>query len=280
MYYRRKVMLALFEGLNNQILDEEFSKYLFLYTKEQENQNLKPSYFFVPGVVSFQANADKTTMTKYGLLAKNGRFWNKIDSENYTSQLKKNEKELMKTFFKKYSHFSNNEILKYLNEKYSYYTNKPRKMDSENMKGLFTIGYEGISLEEYVNKLLKNNVNLLIDVRKNAFSMKYGFSKNQLEYALKKLGIKYLHVSNLGIDSSKRQDLNSREKYNDLFEEYEERILHKNQGELSLILEKLKNFNKIALTCFEKDPDFCHRKRITNVLCKKSPEIKNFVFHL
>src|SRR5690606_13764328 len=45
---------------------------------------------------------------------------------------------------------------------------------------LFTIGYEGISLEEYLNRLVRNNVHVLVDVRRNPLSMKFGFSKSQL----------------------------------------------------------------------------------------------------
>ena len=44
---------------------------------------------------------------------------------------------------------------------------------------LFTIGYEGVSLEEYINKLIVNDVKVLCDVRKNSYSMKFGFSKSQ-----------------------------------------------------------------------------------------------------
>ena len=44
-------------------------------------------------------------------------------------------------------------------------------------------------------------------MRKNAFSMKYGFSKGILEKACNGVNIKYVHISELGIESSKRQTL-------------------------------------------------------------------------
>jgi len=52
---------------------------------------------------------------------------------------------------------------------------------------LFTIGYEGISLEEYFNRLIKNDVKVLVDVRNNPLSMKFGFSKTQLKRFCEKL---------------------------------------------------------------------------------------------
>lgn len=38
---------------------------------------------------------------------------------------------------------------------------------------LFTIGYEGISIDTYINKLLANQIKTLVDVRKNAYSNKW-----------------------------------------------------------------------------------------------------------
>ncbi len=59
---------------------------------------------------------------------------------------------------------------------------------------LFTIGYEGISLETYLNRLIENDVKLLVDVRSNPLSMKYGFSKNTLNKYCQSIGIEYEHI--------------------------------------------------------------------------------------
>lgn len=280
MFYRRKVMLALLQNLKNNVPDKKFQRSLFLYTKEQERENLKPSYFFVPGVISFQANADRSTMVKYGLLSESRDFWEKLDLNDYASQLKKEEQEVLENFLRKYSSFSNNKLLKYIEKEYPYYSRDSKFKQVNRTKKLFTIGYEGISLEEYLNKLLENEVSLLVDVRKNAFSMKYGFSKNQLRYALHKMGIKYIQISELGIDSFKRKNLNSKRSYEKLFEEYEERIRKSNMKELSLIREKLESLRSVALTCFEKDSNYCHRSRIAKVLNEENPDFDKYVFHL
>ena len=59
---------------------------------------------------------------------------------------------------------------------------------------LSTIGYEGRTLEGYLNKLLRSSVTLLCDVRRNAFSRKYGFSKTTLAGACDGVGIRYEHL--------------------------------------------------------------------------------------
>ena len=48
----------------------------------------------------------------------------------------------------------------------------------ESKAVLFTVGYEGRTLDAYLDLLIRNNVKILCDVRKNPFSMKYGFSRN------------------------------------------------------------------------------------------------------
>ncbi len=79
-----------------------------------------------------------------------------------------------------------------LNE--DYYNRVINTIPNQNVKSVFTIGYEGISLEIYLNKLVKNNIKLLVDVRKNPLSMKYGFSKTLLKRFCESLGIKYIHI--------------------------------------------------------------------------------------
>jgi uncharacterized protein (DUF488 family) len=89
---------------------------------------------------------------------------------------------------------------------------------------LFTIGYEGDSIDGYLDRLIRNNVKLLCDVRRNPLSRKTGFSKNQLESYCNKVGIEYLHLPSLGIPSHRRRELNTLADYEALFVEYRNKI--------------------------------------------------------
>ena len=123
-----------------------------------------------------------------------------------------------------------------------------------------------ISLETYINRLIVNDVHLLCDVRKNAFSQKYGFSKSQLDMACSGVGIKYVHVPQLGIESDKRRDLRSQRDYDILFDEYERTTLKENIEALFYVRSLIETDKRIALTCFEKDPKQCHRSRVAKAL--------------
>ena len=131
---------------------------------------------------------------------------------------------------------------------------------------LFTIGYEGLSIEAYINRLIINDARLLCDVRKNAYSQKYGFSKSQLAMACAGVGIKYVHVPQLGIESDKRTNLRSQLDYDILFDEYERTTLKQNIEALLYIRGLIDTEKRIALTCFEKDPKQCHRSRVAKAL--------------
>jgi len=69
-------------------------------------------------------------------------------------------------------------------------------------------------------KVISHKIGTVIDVRKNAFSRKYGFSSN-LKGFLSKFGIGYVHFPELGIPSGRRKNLESFSDYQALFKEYE-----------------------------------------------------------
>ena len=137
--------------------------------------------------------------------------------------------------------------------------------DDKKETVVFTIGYEGILFEEYLNKLLRNRVVVLCDVRRNPVSRKFGFPGRMLSQVLPKIGIKYVHFPELGIESEKRQNLNSREAYNDLFYEYRQDLSRRTDS-LALLKQQIDVEKRVALTCFEKDPHLCHRHCITDLL--------------
>ena len=62
----------------------------------------------------------------------------------------------------------------------------------------------------------------------------------------------------LGINSEKRTDLNTMSDYKKLFDEYEKTTLIENKDQLQKILDSTHKYQRIAITCFEKEPCMCH----------------------
>ncbi len=281
MFYRRKIILALIESQNGNIEKIALQKLLFLFSKKQQ----KPEYDFVPyhfGCFSFSASADLKAMVKHGFLNEDNKYFTKLDKSNFTSKLNINDKKTLGEIKTLYGKLSSNALMKhtYLNFHYYAINSKAAKdilndeqyqkiLDSKPANSstiLFTIGYEGISLEEYLNRLIKNNVKLLIDVRNNPISMKFGFSKSQIQKYCENLGIEYLHIPEVGIESQHRQELNSQKDYDNLFKIYREKTLLKTELQQEQIFDLLKKKKRVALTCFEADICQCHRKHLADAI--------------
>ncbi len=70
---------------------------------------------------------------------------------------------------------------------------------------LFTVGYEGKTVDELLDALKGAGIELLIDVRAVAASRRPGFSKTALAGALAEQGIDYLHLRPLGTPKAGRE---------------------------------------------------------------------------
>ena len=132
---------------------------------------------------------------------------------------------------------------------------------------LFTVGYEGQLIESFINLLLKENVRVLCDIRKNPLSRKFGFSKGRLSKICKTVGIKYVHIPDLGIESGKRASLTSVADYNVLFDEYENSLTGRSEF-LREVYALLKDEGRVALMCYEKKASMCHRHVVRDYLIR------------
>lgn len=281
MFYRRKLILALLKELGGELTATQLQKYLFLVTRKQESK----SFDFVPyyyGCFSFQANQDVLTMTKQGMLAERESRVVLGDLKDYTPELTMFDQNIVREVKRDFGGLSANDLIRYIYVHYPFYAinstianelltqeelqkvNKQRRHFDEPK--LFSIGYEGKSLERYLDFLIINDVRVLCDVRKNAYSQKYGFSESQLEKACKGVGIKYIHVPELGIESDMRQNLDSQSDYDKLFDYYEKNTLIKNWSYLLKVRDIIDTEGRVALTCFEQNPRQCHRTRVAKAL--------------
>lgn len=283
MFYRRKIILALLQAFDGNLNKISLQKLLFLFA----NRQTKPDYDFVPyhyGCYSFSANADLTAMVGHGLLSQDKTSFTKVDTVNYVTTLNEKDKKILAEIKNTYGRLSTNSLMKltYLNYQYfainsvkakeiltaEQYEKVEQAKPNSDKTILFTIGYEGISLEEYLNRLIKNDVKILVDVRNNPLSMKFGFSKTQLKNFCSNLGIEYLHIPEVGIQSEQRQELNSQSDYDNLFDIYKKINLKKTISHQDQILNLLIQKKRIALTCFEANICQCHRKHLAEAITK------------
>lgn len=132
---------------------------------------------------------------------------------------------------------------------------------------MFTIGYEGLSPEAFLDRLIEHNVDVLADVREIPMSRKKGFSKSKLENLLKKHEIEYVHLKDLGSPTPLRRKLKLDHDYGSFFKEYSIHLLGSATNSLE-ILQKLAVQRKVCLMCFERDANHCHRRIVAEEVKK------------
>jgi len=281
MFKRQKILLGLLEQFEGELSRTRLQKLLFLFSERSGSS----AYEFIPykfGCFSFQAAADCRKFVDKDLL-ETGDSWKLKTKGSYLDALDYQDRQELWNLKKRFGDLSQRDLIRHVYLSYPYYATRSeiaeKYLTSEELKtissfvphpkkeGVCSIGYEGLSLERYLNKLIRHGVQVVCDVRKNPLSRKFGFSKRTLKSALEHLGITYRHFPALGIVSNKRQQLNTQADYDLLFDEYEKTTLQTETTAIDEITDLMKT-HKIALLCYEKLPEQCHRTRILNVILK------------
>ncbi len=293
MYYRRKILLALVEAFGGTMRRTECLKLLFIFCQ----QTKKNHYDFFPykyGGFSFLVYEDKERLTGLGFL-KNTDNLQLCTHPSFLEQLEPEDRLALQSISARLRNLRGKALIRQVYLDYPQFACRSEILTSvlsqeevkrvslwlnrDLSKAIFTIGYEGLTIDAYLNKLISNNINALVDVRWNPNSMKYGFSKAKLRYYVEKAGLRYYHLPDLGIPSSLRKKLETSEDYFYLFQHYQSEILPKQTMAIERIKALLSEHSRIALTCFERDYRLCHRHKITQFLAD-TPDFDAAVVHL
>lgn len=286
MIYRRRILLAVLERARDCVGKIRLQKLLFLLTRHQK----EPAYHFLPcrfGGYSFQAARDARVLAAHHGLLEIGdhdyRLCGEAVKGGFLASLSDEDSEGLENVFQAYGNKRNSDLIYEIYEQYpgcainSELLDRPRyvalqaAVEKERQKPetghptLYTIGYEGLCVEQYVSRLIEKNVSILVDVRRNPLSRKYGFSKSHLIQITGECGIEYRHIPAFGIEGDRRRNLKSRSDYDRLFDSYRKSLPQK-EDELNRLQAILGDHPRIALTCFEKDHTWCHRNVLAEVV--------------
>lgn len=269
MTRRQKAVLHLL-GRTGPISKIRLVKLMFLASEHG------PFYDFVPyqyGPFSFQLYHDLARLQRDGMVA--------VDDETVTPAgtdhpgLDGGQRDGIDACCQRFAGMNDSELVNFIYDRYPQFTvlsnlgtRKPYERDET---GIVTIGYEGRSIDAFMNELVQHKVNVLVDVRRNAWSRKFGYMGYKLKDYLGRIGIEYLPLPELGISTSKRKDLATDEDYKDLFAEYEKEL----EGKAHLVerIRALGRSKKIALMCFEREARRCHRGVIAERLRQGGTEV-------
>lgn len=284
LFERQRQLLSLLDALGGSAGNLDFQKLLFLYCQEPSSGS---PYEFVPykfGAFSFTSYADRRKLIERGFLASDEHQWRLTDAGR--TAIRRTQDLLLAAFARRVGS-RGDELVAETYRRFPYYATRSEiaervlKGDTAALRGvasakpaakpaaIVTIGYEGRTLERYLNELLRASVTLLCDVRKNPLSRKYGFSKTTLAKGCEGVGIRYEHVPELGIASDQRQSLDTQADYDALFAKYERTSLPKQVPALTKIVAWVRSGERVALTCYELLPAQCHRHCVAEALESK-----------
>jgi uncharacterized protein (DUF488 family) len=130
------------------------------------------------------------------------------------------------------------------------------------MYPLFTIGYEKTKPVAVLDELKRAKVDLLVDARAVAASRRPGVSKRQLAAALDEAGVAYIHLQKLGTPAQGRAAARGGD-FDTLWRIYDKHIKSRDaQDALDELVALIKSGKYVALLCYCRDPNTCHRSRI------------------
>lgn len=134
---------------------------------------------------------------------------------------------------------------------------------------IFTIGYEGTTVPEFIAALRKAGVERVIDVRALPLSRRPGFSKTPLRGALAEAGIEYVHLKALGTPAEGRAAARAG-RHADLERIYAGQLeLPEAMAQSAQMLELVRE-KPSALLCMEREPAHCHRTLLIDAVAANS----------
>ena len=285
LFERQRQLLTLLHAFGGSADNLDFQKLLFLYCQESASGS---PYEFVPykfGAFSFTSYADRRKLIERGFLTDDEQQWQLTDAGR--KAVGGSHDLLLTAFVRRVGGVRGEALVAETYRRFPYYATRS-EIAARVLRGdvaaldrieaarpiaksavICTIGYEGRTLERYLNELLRAGITLLCDVRRNPISRKYGFSKNTLAKGCEGVGVRYEHVPELGIASDQRQSLETQADYDALFAQYERKSLPKQDVALAKIAAWARAGERVALTCYELLPQQCHRHCVAEALENK-----------
>jgi hypothetical protein len=136
------------------------------------------------------------------------------------------------------------------------------------MPDVFTAGYQGHTVETFLDLLAGHGIEHVIDVRQLPFSRKPDFSKKRLTEHLAAAGIGYTHLVGLGTPKPLRDNVRRTKDYEAFFAQMRS-LLSEQDAALAEALALIEARPSLLL-CFESDVQTCHRLVVAEELQRRA----------
>ena len=286
MFIRQKIILDLLTRMGNSLPHTIFVKLMFLMRHETCLEENPSFYDFVPykyGPFSFTLYWDLDNLRQNGYLLPDEKQISLCPQaiglcEEKIDELPASIQSAIRFILVRYGKMSKDTLIKNVYSRYPWFALKSELTESRKASSplpkkaapaVYTAGYEGMSVDTFFNNLMNKGIEVVIDVRANPISRKYGFSGRRFPEICNKLGFDYIHVPNLGIPPKYRAGLGTFESYQRLLNQYEKTMLPKQPKDVEEVGHLMRRKPSV-LVCVEKDIRCCHRSPLAEALAKKT----------
>ncbi len=133
---------------------------------------------------------------------------------------------------------------------------------------IFTIGYEGLSIDAFLSLLSQHKIDTVIDIRELPLSRKPGFSKTALALASTAQGHNYVHMAKLGCPKQVRDQYRADSNWMRYTKGFLKQLA--TQGPAIDEVSAMATSGNCALLCYEADFNFCHRSMVADAVQRQS----------
>jgi len=270
MFSRQRSILKLIHNEGGTIERLRLVKLAFLLSKEKAAPRTGV-YDFVPykrGPFSFTLYHDLQVLQRDGWLSEGDREVSIVEAPHLqTAFLDAEFVSLIDSISSRYRSIETSAMVDSVYRAYPWFTLNSESLNKRAVSkptaspAVYTVGYEGITVDALLNLLLSHGIERLIDVRCNPIARRYGFHKSTLLRLCSGLGIDYVHFASLGVPSAWREELSDQSSYERVFSRYEKEILPRQHGAIAKVV-NLTTRSASALLCMEADHNYCHRSRL------------------
>lgn len=278
MLNRQKTLIEILGQAASPLTHLQLTKLSFLLRYEFDSQGGRAFYDFVPykfGPFSFALFQEIGKLVAKGYIEEpTENSW--ALSEKVTADISKLDKHVkadVEELVGRFCSLSNSQLIDRVYDSHPRFTInseiKRLQRRPKAKKAVFTAGYEGLSVDAFLDMLSSNGVKRIIDVRNNPIARRYGFHKSTLSRLAGNLEIEYNHVPELGIQSKLRQNLDDQSDYNRLFDRYENTTLASSVSAINSVAELCLKKPSV-LVCMEREHCNCHRGRLAPYVSRKT----------
>ena len=137
---------------------------------------------------------------------------------------------------------------------------------------VFTVGYQGRTLEDFCALIVSHEIAVVVDVRLTPWSRRPGFAKRSLSDALAQAGVDYVHEPTLGNPRDNREAFRSGDQKTGRAVFL--KVMRATGAEaLRGVADRIASA-RTALLCVESEDARCHRQVIVDILSEMAPGLQ------